>query len=428
MRVPRVLRPATVALVGVVVSLLTAGTQSAGYAAAPRLAVAPGDNVLVSVSIKGKPTGYVVNGNVFSGDGRYVAFIDGSTASLVKGVPGGCMQVYRRDLQANKTELVSVSADGKRDDQTCQYDGVSTSGDGRYIAFNRRDNSFRPVPVLSAGRPHYLFVKDIKSGALTVYSPPASVSGEKRFGDYGVFQTAMSQDGKYIAVSVRFQAGPESVYLLNRVTSAWMPITELQPEVFPFSMSADGRYIAMYYLPTNAPRGLPVSALWDRSTGRITTYPTPGIDAGFGPAINQLISPDGKLLYSCYSNMNGEIRYRTVVRDVATGKVLQTIATPGGYTFNALSFDGRYGVIGKDLGREPLQSYRYDRITNTFLEVSVNSHGVKANRETFPAGISNDGSKYLFGTAANNLVPGDHVPDQYVWEGDVDLFVASLPR
>jgi Tol biopolymer transport system component len=96
-----------------------------------------GTNLLVSVGSGGGPALGGGSGNpVISADGRYVAFISGVT-NLVTGPINTNGNVFRRDLQAGTTALVSVGTDGVSPGNNDASDLVM-SPDGRYVAFLSR--------------------------------------------------------------------------------------------------------------------------------------------------------------------------------------------------------------------------------------------------------------------------------------------------
>ena len=86
----------------------------------------------VSVSTSGGAS----NGNslypAISGDGRYVAFQSSST-NLVAGDTNGQTDVFLRDMQTGRTELVSLSSSGAQGAGTSHYPDLSD--DGRYVIF-----------------------------------------------------------------------------------------------------------------------------------------------------------------------------------------------------------------------------------------------------------------------------------------------------
>ncbi|MBU4274093.1 MAG: IPT/TIG domain-containing protein, partial [Planctomycetes bacterium] len=79
--------------------------------------------------------GQVGNGESYcpsiSSDGRYVAFYSYATNLGVD--PGGCYQVYRKDLQTGQITCCSVSSGGEVGNN--RSDDPSISSDGRYVAF-----------------------------------------------------------------------------------------------------------------------------------------------------------------------------------------------------------------------------------------------------------------------------------------------------
>jgi len=93
-----------------------------------------GTNCLVSVGLDGKPA---LGGNsrnaVLSADGRYVVFISAAT-NLVTGPVNTNDNVFRRDLEAGTTALVSVGTDGVSPGNG-DASFLVISPDGRYVAF-----------------------------------------------------------------------------------------------------------------------------------------------------------------------------------------------------------------------------------------------------------------------------------------------------
>jgi Tol biopolymer transport system component len=93
-----------------------------------------GTNALVSVGFAGGPALGGGSGNpVISSNGQYVVFISGAT-NLVAGPVNTCGNVFRRDLQAGTTVLVSVGTDGVSPGNNSSSD-LAISPDGRYVAF-----------------------------------------------------------------------------------------------------------------------------------------------------------------------------------------------------------------------------------------------------------------------------------------------------
>lgn len=101
-----------------------------------------------------------------SRDGRLVAFVSVAT-DLVAGDTNGTKDVFVRDLVTRVTERVSLSWQGQ--ELPRGGDWPSISGDGRYVAFESRDDS-----VVPGGNPRRswtdVFVRDRWTGTVTCVS------------------------------------------------------------------------------------------------------------------------------------------------------------------------------------------------------------------------------------------------------------------
>jgi RHS repeat-associated protein len=107
---------------------------------------------------------------VISADGRYVAFMSGST-NLVLGDTNGQTDVFLRDLTTDITTLVSVDSAGTQANYVSQ--GPVISPDGRYIAF--ASDAWNLVPGDTNGA-RDAFVRDTATGLTTRVSLTSSGS------------------------------------------------------------------------------------------------------------------------------------------------------------------------------------------------------------------------------------------------------------
>ena len=143
-----------------------------------------GTNVLASIGFAGGPALGGGSGNpIISTNGRYVVFISAAT-NLVTGPVNTCGNVFRRDLQAGTTALVSVGTDGVSPGNDTASDPV-ISPDGRYVAFVSWANN------LAAG---------ITSGVNTYWrdvnlGQTAGLKGASYF----IFDPSLSSNGRYVA-------------------------------------------------------------------------------------------------------------------------------------------------------------------------------------------------------------------------------------
>jgi Tol biopolymer transport system component len=143
-----------------------------------------GSNLLVSAGSDGGPALGGGSGNaVISADGRYVAFISGVT-NLVTGPINTNGNVFRRDLQAGTTVLVSVGTDGVSPGNNDASDLVM-SPDGRYVAFLSRASNL--AAGLTSGVNTYW--RDVNLGQ-TVGLKGAN---------YYAFSPSLGGNGRYVA-------------------------------------------------------------------------------------------------------------------------------------------------------------------------------------------------------------------------------------
>ena len=130
--------------------------------------VAPGDMTRVSVDSNGVQANGPSSHPSISASGRYVVF--GSNASnLVAGDTNNQVDVFVRDLQAARTSLVSVAADGGlANEGSNSYSSISD--DGRYVVFESGASNL--VAGDSNGRLD-VFVRDLQTGITSLVSVAA---------------------------------------------------------------------------------------------------------------------------------------------------------------------------------------------------------------------------------------------------------------
>ncbi|MHB1459320.1 MAG: TolB-like translocation protein, partial [Armatimonadota bacterium] len=101
-----------------------------------------------------------------STDGRYAAFAS-LASNLVPGDTNNTCDVFIRDRVSGTTERVSVSASGEQANNESGFEGLSMSGDSRYIAFSSTATNL--VSGDNNGRCD-IFVKDRVTGAVRIAS------------------------------------------------------------------------------------------------------------------------------------------------------------------------------------------------------------------------------------------------------------------
>jgi Tol biopolymer transport system component len=242
-----------------------------------------------------------------SSDGRHVTFTSGAT-NLVAGDTNDTQDVFVRDLDAGRTERVSVSTGG------LQSDGFSTdstiSADGRFVAFVSASPTLAPAPPPPPETLIFTYVHDRKTN--TTRSVSHDVTADRRTVIIETSYPVISADGRFVVFTVIGWLGVgvdpiPNVWLRDLTTDrlelvtadrAGNPSSAVGP-VFREDVSADGRYVA-FGTPgrmTPADRGnLSDVFRLDRQTGSLVwiTYRQEPADpfGGIG-SVGPAISADG---------------------------------------------------------------------------------------------------------------------------------------
>ncbi len=225
-----------------------------------------------------------------------------------------------------------------------------------------------------------IFIRFTNSGTVQLLSlSSAEVQGNDRS-----HAPVITPDGRYIAfhsyasnlVAGDTNGGPD-YFVRDRGTGTTerVSVTDLEQErtggsnLSQLDISADGRFVVFMTDQDLADEGdffVDDIYLRDRQLGT-TIHVTPGLDGGqHRPRHNPKISANGR--YVVYESVGSVLTPRNTNR--------------------------------RDL-------YRWDRINNTRMLISNNAAGVAANEDSFEPDISADGTVVVFSSVANNLVAGD---------------------
>ena len=196
------------------------------------------------------------------------------------------------------------------------------------------------------------------------------------------------------------------------------------------SISSDGRYVAFHSLAGNLVAGDNNAKfdifVRDKSVGQtervsVTSTGVQADDRSFNPSI----SFDGR--YVAFDSFAGNLvtgdtngRADVFIHDRQTGVTSRiSVTSTGGQgngdsRFPSISADGRFVVfhsIAANLVTGDTNArfdiFRYDRLTDDTVRVSVSSAGVQSNGASFDSSISSDGCLVAFESAGTNLVAGD---------------------
>jgi Tol biopolymer transport system component len=362
-----------------------------------------------------------------SSTGRYIAFTS-YASDLVPGDDHGLGDVFVRDVVADTTTRVSVSATGGDPNGRSMMPAISA--DGRYIAFT--SYAFNLVPGDGRGFGD-LFVRDMAAGGTTARVSVDTTGGNP---DGDSFEPAISATGRYIAfTSVASDLVPKDrnldadVFVRDVVagTTARVSVdtTGRGPngDSYEPAISATGRYIAFHSAASDLVPGdgnrcedVFVRDLVAGTTTRVSVDTTGGDpdSRSYSPAI----SADGRYIafQSSASDLvpgDGNGAYDVFVRDMVAGTTTRvSVDTAGGddaYLDPAISADGRYIAFqspASDLAPR-YDVFVRDMVAGTTTRVSVDTAGGDPNRDSDHPVISADGRYIAFRSFASDLVPGD---------------------
>jgi Tol biopolymer transport system component len=262
----------------------------------------------VSVSSAGDQGNYGSRYPSVSSDGRYVAF-DSLATNLVPGDTNGKYDVFIHDRQTGATTRVSVSSAG--DQGNSHSSDPLISADGRYVAFDGLATNLVPGDTNGYGD---VFVHDRQTGATT----RVSVSSAGAQGNGSSSYPSISADGRYVAFessATNLVPGDTNnkwdVFVHDRQTAATTRVSVSSAgaqgdgssggsySYTSNSISADGRYVALYSYATNLVPGDTNGNydvfVHDRQTAVTTRVSVSSAgEQGYGSSYHPSISADGR--------------------------------------------------------------------------------------------------------------------------------------
>jgi len=220
-----------------------------------------GQTTRVSVASDGSQGNGLSAHPSLSANGRYVAFAS-SASNLVSGDTNGAEDVFVHDRKTGRTTLVSVASDGTQGNGESAFPSISDTG--RYVAF------FSSASNLVSGDTNFasdIFVHDRQTGQTT----RVSVASDGTQANDGSGVLSLSANGRYVAfesVASNLVSGDtnnsQDIFVhdlkMGQTTRVTVASNGTQGngdsfDPYPFSLSANGRYVAFESVATNLVSG-----------------------------------------------------------------------------------------------------------------------------------------------------------------------------
>jgi hypothetical protein len=459
------------------------GTQGQDYCINPSVAVAPDGTVFVAflagdtngnydVFVKNMTTGNVASAgpqgnNNASGpslavapDGTvYVAF-SSDASNLVAGDTNNTFDVFVMNLSTGDVALASTASDGTQGNDGSSGPSLAVAHDGTvYVGFTSYASN---LVAGDTNNTSDVFVKNRATGDLTRVST-ASDGTQGNYYSYGP-SLAVGSDG---TVSVGFTSGAgnlvagdtngqDDVFVKDLTTFATSLVSRRDPDLpsllasggtGPFSLSADGRYLAFQ---SGAPNLLPgdtnnASDVFVRdtmlgTTTRVSTASdgTQGNYYSYSPSV--AVAPDGTVYVAFTSDasnlMAGDTNNTSdvFVKNLTTGDVARVSTASDGTQGNYYSFspsvavapDGTvYVAFTSDASNlvagdtnNTSDVFVKNLTTGDLARVSTARDGTQGDYYSYSpsVAVASDGTVYVAFYSPSNLVAGDtnNNPDVFV--------------
>ncbi|WP_027681687.1 Ig-like domain-containing protein [Rhizobium leguminosarum] len=381
---------------------------------------------------------------VFSPDGKYVAFMSGST-DLVPGNASRAGQILLKNLSTGAVSVASTDADGHfSQNYSSQY--PTFSDDGTKIAFARGPD---------------IMVKDLVTGSLTLVSTTAGGAAA----NIGSAAPDFSPDGTKIVfysladnlVSGDTNTFTPDIFVKNLVTGAIVRVSSaadgsqavgdsLSALLAAPTFSPDGKSVLFSSAATNLVAGDGNANadvfIKNLESGAVTLVSTNANGAqGNGGSLEAVFSPDGTMVAFASGAKNlvvGDDNNSPdiFVKNLVTGAISRVstdadghqVTNPGTMEFPVFSPDGtRIAFVSNATGLVPgspaatISIFEKDLVTGAVRLVSTDSFEMGGNSSSLHLSYSPDGTKIVFDTYSNNLVPGDT-------NGAIDIYVKDLTK
>jgi Tol biopolymer transport system component len=344
---------------------------------------------LLSVSPEGKP---VSGAEVQMADGgRYAVYLGDDT------------QIYLRDLKIGGTKRVSAAPDGSPGNDWSFAPAISA--DGNVVAFfslasNLAEDPYRECPQEVTDKCGSLYIYEVGSGRIERLG---LATGQLPSG----LDTALSADGRYVALAIPSGFRQIGVFLYDRATNVLTTIYSgdlsrsgrTDVGAVAVDISADGRWVAFVapdngIVPDDENNSMDVF-LYDRVTGGLerVSKPRDGIESGLASGFQYVPNTGGATESGLALSADG--RY-VVYMSVAPNLVDRSLP-PCEHWWPDVEQNTR--VVFPACRH----IYLYDRQMGTTELISVSNDSAPGDYASWDADISADGRWIVFTSFASNL-------------------------
>ncbi len=293
-------------------------------------------------------------GVAMSADARYIAF-NTPAENLLPGVTGFLWRSYLFDRETETLELVGVADDGTPADPggaVVASKLIGLSVDGRYACFNSYADNLAPgdtdgvadvfVRDLQAGRTERVSL-DTDGSEIAIACGSRNMTPDGRYVSFTSEATDISPPDQTCRVFVRDRA-TDTTEAINIDSSGSVPLDERMSGAAP--MSGDGRFVAFYgthdTFAEGDTNGTGDVFLRDRVAGttELVSYDTDGQQ--FSQSTYPIgISADARFVAYYWTDLSGS---RSYLRD----RTAQTVESPGsGGWLRGMSANGRFLLLTK---------------------------------------------------------------------------------